>query len=105
MFNKSVPNVGSSEKTKDAPWIVSLQLEEDDRAYCGATMIKSIQVGSESTVHPQNHLTESFFETQTGRTTYTAHCSGWILTAASCTPENSFNNFCNFGVIIYFSAC
>lgn len=97
MFNKSVPNVGSSEKTKDAPWIVSLQLEEDDRAYCGATMIKSIQVGSESTVHPQNHLTESFFETQTGRTTYTAHCSGWILTAASCTQKIPSTIFATLG--------
>ncbi|ODN06064.1 Serine protease 28 [Orchesella cincta] len=55
------PNViGNNEKAKpdDAPWIVSLQLAENDFAYCGATLINA--------------------------TTDEQSCLGWVLTAASC---------------------
>ncbi|CAL8147742.1 unnamed protein product [Orchesella dallaii] len=58
----SVPNViGNNTKAaaEDAPWIVSLQMEQDDFAFCGATLINS-------------NCRED------------KNCSGWVITAASC---------------------
>lgn len=63
----------NSTVVENAPWIVSLQMEEGDNAYCGATLISSI-------------TTESKKDSNTNDT-FTAKCSGWIATTISCTRD------------------